>query len=169
MNHYEQSAWDIYNLGRYAQYAEKGWFFIELVAGSGGNRSFGMVHEDVPCAHRDCPLARVRGHRHISTPEQRQEMQKYVTRWLTHLFQQEQEAAMKQADVDELWRMWQLSPPPFYCNFELQRQDEARERAAKDIDQLNRMWRLPDIRGRCDPHSIAILRKDRSGRRSECA
>ncbi len=51
----------------------------------------------------------------------------YVTPWLTHLFKQEEAAAEKQADIDELERMWSLSPEPFFCNFQLQRQDEARE------------------------------------------
>jgi hypothetical protein len=63
----------------------------------------------------------------------------FVTQWQTHLFKQEETAAGKLADIDELERMWALSPEPFFCNFELQRQDEARE---KDIDELNRMWRL---------------------------
>ena len=35
-------------------------------------------------------------------------------------------------------------PPPFFCNFELQRQARGRERAEKDIDELARMWRLLD-------------------------
>jgi len=147
MNHQELSEWDIYHLGRYARYAAEGWFYVELAPDSEGNRCFGLVHEEVPCAHSDRTLARVRGHRHTATPEQRQEMQDlYVTPWLTHLFKQEEAAAGKQADIDELERMWSLSPEPFFCNFELQRQDEARERAEKDIDELWRMWRLLDTR-----------------------
>ena len=66
----------------------------------------------------------------------------YVTPWLTHLFKREEAAA----DIDDLERMWALSPEPFFCNFELQRQDEARARREKDIDKLNRMWRLLDRR-----------------------
>ena len=61
----------------------------------------------------------------------------------TNLFKQEGAAAGTQADSDELERMWSLSPEPFFCNFELQRQDERRE---KHIDELNRMWRLLDRR-----------------------
>jgi hypothetical protein len=86
MNHQELSEWDIYNLGRYARHAAEGWFYVELAPDSDGNRCLGLVHEDVPCAHSDCTLARVRGHRHTATPERRQEMQDlYVTPWLTHL------------------------------------------------------------------------------------
>ena len=62
-----------------------------------------------------------------------------MTPWQTHLFKQEGAAAGKLVDIDELERMWALSPEPFFCNFELQRQDEARERAEKDIDEL---WRM---------------------------
>ena len=65
-----------------------------------------------------------------------------MTPWQTHLFKQEETAAGKLADIDELERRWPLSPEPFFCNFELQRQDEARERREKDIDELNRMWLL---------------------------
>ncbi|MFZ0806649.1 MAG: hypothetical protein WAN03_10725 [Candidatus Sulfotelmatobacter sp.] len=68
-----------------------------------------------------------------------------MTPW-THLFKQEAAPAGKLADIDELERMWSLSPEPFFCNFELQRQDEARERAEKDIHELNRIWRLLDRR-----------------------
>ena len=124
----ELSEWDIYHLGQYARYAAEGWFYVELAPDSEGNRCLGLVHEDVPCAHSGCTLARVRGHRHTATPEQREEMQDlYVAPWLTHLFKQEEAAAEKQADIDELERMWSLSPEPFFCNFQLQRQDEARE------------------------------------------
>ena len=70
----------------------------------------------------------------------------FVTPWQTHLFKQEGAAAGKLADIDELERMWALSPAPFFCNFELQRQNEAHERSEKDIDELNRMWRLLDRR-----------------------
>ena len=57
---------------------------------------------------------------------------KFVTPWRTHLFKREETAAGKLADIDELERMWALRPQPFFCNFELQRQDEARERREKD-------------------------------------
>jgi hypothetical protein len=67
-----------------------------------------------------------------------------MTPW-THL-KQEGAAAGKLTDIDELERIWALSPEPFFCNFELQRQDEARERREKDIDELNRTWRLLDRR-----------------------
>lgn len=44
-------------------------------------------------------------HRHTATPEHREEMQDlYVTPWLTYLFKQEEAAAGKQADIDELER-----------------------------------------------------------------
>ena len=43
---------------------------------------------------------------------------KLVTPWQTHLFKQEGAAAGKLVDIDELERMWALSPEPFFCNFE---------------------------------------------------
>jgi hypothetical protein len=141
----ELSEWDIYHLGRYARYAAEDWFYVELAPDSEDNRCRGMVHEDVPCAYSDCPLARVRGHRHTATPERRQEMQDpYVTPWLTHLFKQEEAAAGKQADIDELERIWNLTPPSFLISFAAQGDAEAREKREKD--ELNRMWHLLDRR-----------------------
>ena len=51
----------------------------------------------------------------------------FMTPLQTNLLKQEGAAAGQQADIDELERMWSLSPEPFFCNFQLQRQDEARE------------------------------------------
>jgi hypothetical protein len=72
----------------------------------------------------------------------------YVTPWLRHLFKQEEAAAGKQADIDELERMWNLTPPSFFISFAAQRGEEARERAEKDINDLWRMWRPLDTRTR---------------------
>ena len=68
----------------------------------------------------------------------------YVTPWLTHLFKQEEAAAGKQADIDELERIWNLTPPSFLISFAAQGDAEAREKREKD--ELNRMWHLLDRR-----------------------
>ena len=95
-------SYDMWKLGTYAGYAESGWFWTELREGAKG-----LVHPDRDCAHPDCPKAGTH-HRHTSTMEQREEMQSYVTRYLTSKFQSEEAEKGRRADITELRRMIEL-------------------------------------------------------------
>ena len=111
--------WIFCHLQQCARKAEQAWFLIDL-----DNGYLGWVHRDVACEHPTCPMAGVR-HRHVATPHERERTQTlYVTPWLEECWRRSEAAAGRRADVEELWRIWRLSPEPFYCNFELQRRDE---------------------------------------------
>ena len=95
-------SYDLWKLGTYAGYAESGWFWTELREGAKG-----LVHPDRDCAHPDCPEAGTR-HRHTPTMEQREEMQSYITRYLTSKFEAEEAEKGRRADITELRRMMEL-------------------------------------------------------------
>ncbi len=95
-------SYDLWKLGTYAGYAEAGWFWTELRDGVKG-----LVHPDRDCAHSDCPQSGT-AHRHQPTVEQREEMQSYITRYLTSKFESEEAEKGRRADVAELCRMSEL-------------------------------------------------------------
>jgi len=91
----------LWKLGTYARYAGSGWFWTELREGVRG-----LVHPEKDCSHSDCPQS-VMAHRHQPTMEQREEMQSYITRYLTLKFEAEAERG-RRADISELRRMMEL-------------------------------------------------------------
>ena len=92
----------LWKLGTYARYAESGWFWTELREGVRG-----LVHPEIDCTHSDCPQSGT-DHRHQPTMEQREEMQSYITRYLTSKFESEEAEKGRRADITELCRMTEL-------------------------------------------------------------
>ena len=109
--------WIFCHLQQCARKAEQGWFLIDL-----DNGYLGWVHRDVACEHPTCPMAGVR-HRHLAKPHERGNAHRLFTSPRGSK-SAGGEVKRRLADVEELWRIWRLSPEPFYCNFELQRRDE---------------------------------------------
>jgi hypothetical protein len=72
-----------------ASHVENGWFWVSVSPGHSV-----MVHEDHDCRHSDCPQAYMT-HRHVATPEQREQMQEYVTRWLRLKHEDDRQRAAK--------------------------------------------------------------------------
>src|SRR5437899_1745578 len=99
---YELMSYDLWKLGTYAGYAESGWFWTELREGEKG-----LVHPEKDCTHSDCPQSGT-DHRHQPTMEQREEMQSYITRYLTSKFESEEAEKGRRADISELRRMTEL-------------------------------------------------------------
>ena len=95
-------SYDLWKLGTYASYAESGWFWTDLRDGVKA-----LVHPDRDCAHPDCPEAGTH-HRHSPTMQQREEMQSYITRYLTSKFEAEEVEKGRRADITELRRMMEL-------------------------------------------------------------
>jgi hypothetical protein len=95
-------SYDLWKLGTYAGYAEAGWHWTNLRDGVKG-----LVHPDRDCAHSDCPEALTR-HRHTPTVEQKEQMQRYVTGYLTSKFEAEEAEKGRRADITELCRMTEL-------------------------------------------------------------
>ncbi len=95
-------SYDLWKLGTYAGYAESGWFWTKLREGEKG-----LVHPEIDCTHSDCPQSGT-DHRHQPTMEQREEMQSYITRYLTSKFESEEAEKGRRADITELCRMTEL-------------------------------------------------------------
>jgi hypothetical protein len=94
--------WNLWNLSKMASHADNGWFLEPMSPGQSA-----LVHENVDCTNPDCPQAYMT-HRHVATPEQRERMQEYVTRWLTLKFEDARQRAAKDTAVRELRRMTSL-------------------------------------------------------------
>ena len=98
--------WNLWNLSKMVSWSEAGYFWQPMSAGQSA-----LVRENVDCTNADCPQAYMQ-HRHVATPEQRERMQEYVTRWLTLKFEDACLRTAKDTAVRELRRMTSLPDRP---------------------------------------------------------
>ena len=94
---------DKYKIGQLAAYAELGWFWHEIAPGVRA-----LVHPDRVCTASDCPQAGEE-HRHRPDLHQREEQHDMTTRALRIRADDWHAEIGRQADVDELGRIWNLT------------------------------------------------------------
>ena len=91
--------WNLWNLSKMVSWSEAGYFWQPMSAGQSA-----LVRENVDCTNADCPQAYMQ-HRYVATPEQREQMQEYVTRVLRARFEQHEIERGVREDCKELRRL----------------------------------------------------------------
>ena len=120
------NAWVRWNLSRLAVRAAQGWFYTDA-----GNYRI-LVHPNQDCTRTDCPQYGT-AHRHVATPEQREEMYDCVTDWLCAEFECEDERRFEQESIAECYRILALDDP----RYDLPCLDGDAER--RGVEELERM------------------------------